>query len=295
MSPFAPVEWRLRSRTLTTADHTLVMGILNVTPDSFSDGGRHASVEDAVQAGLAMAAAGADIVDVGGESTRPGSEPVTVEEEMTRVVPVVAELSAAGVVVSVDTSKPEVVAAGVEAGAEIVNDVSALEAHGMVEICVELEPAVVLMHKQGTPATMQVGPRYDDVVADVGRYLDERAADVERCGVDPQRICVDPGIGFGKTLYHNLRLLAEMSALTAAGRPVLVGTSRKAFIGKVLDAAGRPTPPERRDAATVATTALAIASGAAVVRVHDVPATVDSARIADAIVRVGSAERNERE
>jgi dihydropteroate synthase len=282
---FTPATWRVRSRTLTTADHTLVMGVLNVTPDSFSDGARFDGAEAAITAGLALWEEGADVVDVGGESTRPGSTGVSVEEEADRVVPVVAALAAAGVTVSVDTSKPEVAAACLDSGAEAVNDVTALARPEMAELCADRGAGVVLMHMQGTPETMQRDPRYDDVVAEVERFLLNRAGVAVAAGIEPTRICVDPGLGFGKRFADNLELLAGLDRLASHGFPVLVGTSRKGFLGDVLDTAGHPVPPALRDPATHATTALAIAAGVAVVRVHDVVGGLQAARTADAIVR----------
>ncbi|MBA2337417.1 MAG: dihydropteroate synthase [Acidimicrobiia bacterium] len=282
---FAPVTWRVRSTTLTTADHTLIVGVLNVTSDSFSDGGRFSDAEGAVAAGRALWAAGADLVDVGGESTRPGSTGVAVGEELDRVVPVVAGLVSAGVAVSVDTSKPAVAAAALDVGAEVVNDVTALAHPEMVAVCAQWGAGVVLMHMQGTPATMQLNPRYDDVVAEVERFLLGRAEVVAAAGIAPDRICLDPGIGFGKRVGHSLELLAGLGALVATGYPVLVGTSRKGFLGEILSAAGHPAPAAQRDQATHATTALAVAAGAAAVRVHDVAGALQAARTADAIVR----------
>jgi len=273
---------------LSTADHTLVMGVLNVTPDSFSDGGRFDATDAtdaAVAAGLDLWRQGADLVDVGGESTRPGSVGVSVAEETDRVISVVAALAAAGVLVSVDTSKPEVAAAALDAGAEVVNDITALADPDMAALCAARGPGVVLMHMQGTPETMQLDPRYHDVVAEVARYLIDRAAAAVAAGVDPARICLDPGIGFGKRLDHNLDLLSGVATLAATGYPVLIGTSRKGFLGEILATAGHGAPADRRDPATHATTALAVVAGAAVVRAHDVVGTLQAARTADAIVR----------
>lgn len=277
------MTWRLRTRTLSTADHTLLMGVLNVTPDSFSDGGAH--LDDAVAHGLALWEAGADLVDVGGESTRPGSSGVDTAVELDRVIPVISELASAGVVVSVDTHEPAVAAAGIEAGAEVINDVNALADQAMATACAEGAVGVVLMHMQGSPETMQDDPRYDEVVGDVRDELVSAGTRAEDCGVARDRICIDPGIGFGKTHGHNLALLANLDVLVATGYPVLVGTSRKGFLGRILDEAGRPTPPAGRDPATGATVALAVAAGAAVVRVHDVASALQAARTADAIVR----------
>jgi dihydropteroate synthase len=266
------------------------MGIVNVTPDSFSDGDaffdRGLPVgEAAIRHGLQLVADGADIIDVGGESTRPGSAGVTEAEEMERVLPVVAGLVDRGVVVSVDTSKPAVAAAAVQAGAEIINDVTAFGDPDMARVCVEAGVGVVLMHMQGEPRTMQDEPTYGDVVSEVAGFLGSRAAAAVGAGVDRERICLDPGIGFGKSLEHNLELLGRLDALVAVGHPVLVGASRKRMLGQILEASGRTVRPDARDAATAATTALAIAAGAAVVRVHDVASSFQVARTSDAIVR----------
>jgi len=259
------------------------MGVLNVTPDSFSDGGRFLAFDAAVAHGLQMVADGADLVDVGGESTRPGSEPVTADEEIARVVPVIRALTREGVVVSADTSKAAVAAAAIEAGAAVVNDVTAFADPDMAPLAAESGVGVVLMHMLGTPRTMQADPRYDDVVAEVSRSLVDRADLAIAAGVDRERIVLDPGIGFGKTLDHNLRLLVDgVRAIVATGYPVLVGASRKSFLEKILG----PIPPGDRDAPTVAAHTLAIAAGASVIRVHNVVMGTLCARVADAIVLV---------
>jgi dihydropteroate synthase len=289
-----PVAWRLATRWLTTADHTLVMGVLNMTPDSFSDGGSFVSaagvdVAGAVRHAEQLVAAGADIIDVGGESTRPGAGSVDQPEEMGRVIPVVEELARRGIVVSIDTTKPAVAGEALAAGAEIVNDVTALHDDAMRRICADAKAGVVLMHMRGNPRTMQDRPEYEDVVTDVTGYLRHAASQAEQAGIDRSRICLDPGIGFGKTVDHNLQLLASLRRLTALGYPVLVGTSRKSSLGAVLEQSGVTTTPEQRDPATAATVALAVAAQAAVVRVHQVPSAVQAARTADAIVRAGFA------
>jgi dihydropteroate synthase len=280
----------MRDHVLDPADHTLVMGVVNVTPDSFSDGGVFATVagtdhEAAIAHGLALWNGGADIVDVGGESTRPGAVGVSLDEEISRVVPVVAGLAAADVIVSVDTSKPEVAFAALEAGAHVVNDVTAFGHPDMARVCAERGAGAVLMHMQGSPGTMQDDPTYGDVVGEVGDYLMRRATAAVAAGIPPENICLDPGIGFGKTFDHNLELLARLGELAGRGFPVLVGASRKRFLGTILEAAGIRTEAMERDPATAATVALAVAAGAAAVRVHDVKSAVQSARIADAIVR----------
>lgn len=283
--PFEPITWELRSRSLTTSDHTLVMGILNVTPDSFSDGGRWADTGAAINRGREMAAIGADVIDVGGESTRPGAALVDPAEELERVLPVVETLAGEGIVVSIDTSKPSVAVAAIEAGAEIVNDVTGLSEPAMIEACSDSGVGTVIMHMLGDPRTMQLNPTYEDVVVEVAEFLRHRTEEANAAGIDSSRIVVDPGIGFGKTIRHNLALLDGVDRL-GDGRPVLIGASRKAFLGSILDQAGRPSSAEDRDRATGATIALAIEKGAAIVRVHDVAGAVDVGRTADAIVRV---------
>jgi dihydropteroate synthase len=275
----------VRGRVLDTTDHTLVMGALNVTPDSFSDGGRYADAESAVRRGREMLEEGADLVDVGGESTRPGAGPVEAEEELRRVLPVVRSLAAAGAVVSIDTSKAEVAAAALAAGAAAVNDITALGDPGMAGVVASAGAGLVLLHMQGTPRTMQEDPHYEDVVAEVTRFLAGRAAAAQAAGVDPSCLCLDPGIGFGKGLEHNLALLRGIPDLAAVGYPVLVGASRKRFLADILG----PLPPAERDAASAAAHVLAIAGGAAVIRVHNVVVGLQTARVADAIVRAVAA------
>jgi dihydropteroate synthase len=246
----------------------LVMGVLNVTPDSFSDGGRYLDPDAAVAHGLRLAGEGADVVDVGGESTRPGAEPVGAEVERERVVPVVAAL-APHVRVSIDTRKAVVAEAAIEAGATLVNDVSA----SLWPVAAAAGVGWVAMHMQGTPPTMQEHPRYDDVVGEVRAFLAERAAEARAAGVD--EVWIDPGIGFGKTAAHNLALLRALPALVAVGEPVLVGTSRKGILGALTGGA----PVEDRLEASVATAVWAMTRGAAMVRVHDVAATLQAARL----------------
>lgn len=270
------------------------MGIVNVTPDSFSDGGQfdtggELSHDRAVAHGLRQVTLGADILDVGGESTRPRSAPVSATEELARVIPVVAELSAAGAVVSVDTSKPQVARAAIEAGAQIVNDITGLRDPAMIDVVAETGVGIVIMHMQGTPQTMQDDPRYVDVVAEVRSSLAAAAARAQAGGVTSNRICVDPGIGFGKTFDHNLQLLNGLSAFTDLGHPILVGTSRKGFLGKILGGVAASD----RDQATGVTGALAVERGAAVIRVHNVVAGTHSARVADAMVRSARSTESE--
>jgi dihydropteroate synthase len=275
------VDWAIRDRVLSTTDHTLIMGVVNVTPDSFSDGGRFLAAERAIEHGRQIYGDGADLVDVGGESSRPGAEPVSAAEEIRRVVPVIAGLVELGVPVSVDTSKPEVAAAALEEGAVVVNDITAFGDPDMAHLVAAAGCGAVLMHMQGTPRTMQEDPSYGDVATEVRDFLTDRAASAEMSGVERPRICIDPGIGFGKAQHHNLQLLAHLDLLVATGYPVLVGTSRKAFLGRILD---EPDPTER-DVASAATVAIAATRGAAVVRVHNVEMTRQAVLIADAIVR----------
>jgi len=258
------------------------MGILNVTPDSFSDGGRYLDVSAAIAHGLALAGEGAAIVDVGGESTRPGAGAVAVAEELRRVVPVVEGLLAAGIgaTVSVDTSKLEVARAALDAGATFVNDVTAFRAApGMAALVAERGAECCLMHMQGDPRTMQREPRYDDVVIEVREFLRERVACAVAAGIEPERIVVDPGFGFGKTVEHNLELLERLPELAELGQPLLVGTSRKSFLGALT---GRGEA--ERLAATIATSVIALLRGASVFRVHDVAAVRDALAVTAATV-----------
>lgn len=270
------------------------MGIVNVTPDSFSDGGqfgadRQHMHSQAIRHGLDQWASGADILDVGGESTRPGAEPVDLDEELDRVIPVVRGLVDGGAVVSIDTSKAAVAAAAIAAGAEIVNDVTALSDVSMVDVVASTGVGVVLMHMQGTPQTMQDDPQYSDVVAEVGEGLLAAAERAMAGGIARRRICLDPGIGFGKTFEHNLDLLNALQGLVDLGFPLLVGTSRKGFLGRILGG----IPASERDIASGVSAALAIERGVAVVRVHNVVVGTHSARVADAMVR--AARLSERE
>jgi dihydropteroate synthase len=267
---------------LSCADRVLdlsrpvVMGVLNITSDSFSDGGRYRSFEAAMDHSRAMVAAGAGIIDVGGESTRPGAEPVSLQEELDRVLPVIdamrGELDA---VISIDTMKPGVMTAAVAAGAGLVNDVSALQVPGAVAAVAATKAAVCLMHMQGTPQTMQSAPGYDDVVAEVGTFLQQRAAVCLAAGIAADRIAFDPGFGFGKTLEHNLQLLAGLPQLAAGRFPLLVGLSRKSMLGKLL---GRPV--EQRLAGSLALATIAALHGARIIRCHDVAETRDAVAVA---------------
>ncbi len=258
----------------------VVMGVLNVTPDSFSDGGQFFNAAKAVERGLQMAADGAAIIDVGGESTRPGSAPVSADEQIERVVPVIKALcKKIDVPISIDTYKLEVAKAALEAGAGMINDITALSDERMAELAAKHDMPVVLMHMQGTPATMQTEPKYEDVVGEVLQFLLERAEQAEDAGIDKKKIFIDPGIGFGKTLEHNLLLLRNIDKFVATGYRVLIGTSRKSFIGKLT---GREKPGERIFG-TAATVALCAAAGVSIVRVHDVAEMVDVVKITNAI------------
>jgi dihydropteroate synthase len=264
-----------------------LMGVVNVTPDSFSDGGRFLDAQAAVEHGRGLAAEGADILDVGGESTRPGAQAVEAEEELARVEPVVAALASGGHSVSIDTSKVAVAAAALDAGAQIVNDVTALRADPeLAGMCAERGCGLVLMHMLGDPRTMQDDPRYGDVVDDVRAFLAERIETAVAAGVDEDRIWVDPGIGFGKTVEHNLELTRRLGELRELGRPIVYGSSRKSFIGKLTGA-----PVDARLGGTIASNVLACARGADVLRVHDVGPVRQALTVAEAILdpeRAGS-------
>ncbi|MGZ4141479.1 MAG: dihydropteroate synthase [Actinomycetota bacterium] len=271
-------------RVLLLSERAHVMGILNVTPDSFSDGGRYFDVEAALKQGIALADDGADLIDVGGESTRPGADPVETAEEIRRVVPVIEALAdAVSVPISIDTMKAEVARAALDAGSAVVNDVSAGRFDpSLLRLVADRGAPVVLMHMLGEPRTMQQNPTYRDVVAEVAAFLDARASDARATGIAPDRIVIDPGFGFGKTPAHNLVLLKELRRFTELGHAVLVGTSRKSFIGATLD-----LPIEQRLEGTAATVALAIANGAAIVRVHDVEPMRRVASMVEAVLQAG--------
>lgn len=280
-APGRPVLSGLPPR-LAKIDRCLVMGVLNVTPDSFSDGGRYADAGTALEHGLALAAAGADLVDVGGESTRPGAQRVSADEELARVLPVVRELAAQGVLVSIDTMRASVALAAVTAGAVLVNDVSGgLADEQMLTAIAGLDVPYVLMHWRAHSSRMQAEATYHNVVAEVGTHLRSRVAAASAAGIDPERIVLDPGLGFAKEAEHNWQLLRALPSLVALGRPVLVGASRKRFLGALLAGPdGSPRAVEDREAATVAISALAASAGAWCVRVHDVRANLDAVRVA---------------
>lgn len=275
--------WRVRDGTLPLR-RTLLMGIVNVTPDSFSDGGRHASTEAAIAHGLRLLDEGADVLDVGGESTRPGAQPVDADEEIRRVVPVVRALAQGGAVVSVDTMKARVAEAALDAGARMVNDVSAARDPAMLPLVAARGAGLVLMHMQGEPRTMQKDPQYEDVVKEVAAFLHERARAAEAAGVPRDAIALDPGLGFGKTRDHNLALLRGLPELAMLGYPVLVGASRKAFLGALTARGGAAPPPDDRVEASLVAHVLAAERGAAIVRAHDVKAHRRALDVADALL-----------
>jgi dihydropteroate synthase len=257
-----------------------VMGIVNVTPDSFSDGGKYESTEKAVEHALQLVRDGADILDIGGESTRPGATPVSLEEELGRVVPVIERLSkVAGVPISIDTYKPEVMRVAIAAGADLVNDVRALQAPGALEIVGKSKAGVCLMHMQGTPQTMQVNPHYDDVVAEVKAFLSTRLNAANGAGIASERIVLDPGFGFGKLTEHNIALLQSLQSIAALGRPLLVGLSRKSVLGKIVGG-----DEYVRQHASIAAAVISAMKGARIVRVHDVKATADALKVVAAIL-----------
>lgn len=277
--------WKCRGRTLDLTRIARVMGILNTTPDSFSDGGDHFSRDAAMAHAWRMIGEGAEIIDIGGESTRPGAAEVPEADELARVVPVIEALRVAwDGFISIDTTKAGVARAALAAGADIVNDVSGLLLDpDMPEVCRECGCGVVVMHMLGTPRTMQLDPRYEDVVEDVASFFRERLATLASLGLDPEVLCYDPGIGFGKTLEHNLRLLDRLPALVPAGRPLLLGTSRKSFIGRVLGL----EDPATRDGATAALTACARRQGVMLHRVHAVRENLHALRLAEAVILHG--------
>ena len=275
-------EWKLARRALEYGQRTLVMGVLNVTPDSFSDGGQFLSFDQALARAEQMIAEGADIIDIGGESTRPGSEFVSESEELRRVLPIIQQLAARGTVpISIDTTKSQVARSALEAGAEIVNDISALRFDPTVaDEVANAGAGLVLMHSRGTPKNMQQLPPAENIMSEVIEGLRDSLAVAQKRGVAPESVALDPGIGFGKTVEQNLELIAKLNQITDAFPeiPILIGTSRKSFIGKLLHSA----PADERLYGTIASVAVAVINGAHIVRVHDVKAAVDAVRIADA-------------
>ena len=276
-------QWKLARRSLSYGERTLVMGVLNITPDSFSDGGKFYSTESAVEHALQMIAEGADIIDIGGESTRPGAASVSEEEELRRVIPAIKSLTiSASVPISIDTTKSSVARAALKAGAEIVNDISALRFDpAIADEVAKAKAGLVLMHSRGTPETMQQLPPVTDILGEVISGLRESIAVAEKRGVSLESIAIDPGIGFGKTLEQNVELIAKLDqlAIEFADFPILIGTSRKSFIGKLLEGA----PADQRLYGTIGSIAASVLKGAHIVRVHDVKAAVEAVRVAEAI------------
>jgi len=274
----------IRGRRFELGPRTWLMGVVNVTPDSFSDGGAYFDAGKAVDRGLALAAEGADIIDVGGESTRPGARPVPEAEEAGRVVPVIAALRAkTPALISVDTTKAAVARAALDAGADIVNDTSAFRFDpAMPGVVARAGAGVVLMHMQGTPLTMQEDPRYDDLVGEISGFLAERIRVAAAAGIPGERVIIDPGIGFGKTLDHNLEILRRQESFLTLGRPLLLGFSRKAFLGKILG-----LPPADRLEGTIAAAVLSVERGAHILRIHDVGPVARAVRTAEAILGSG--------
>jgi dihydropteroate synthase len=280
--PSTPLAWSFRGQTWELGGFPKLMGIVNVTPDSFSDGGEFLDQTRAIEQCLRLVDDGADLLDVGGESTRPGAVPVGEEEEIRRVVPVIAEVARrVSVPISIDTTKAAVARRALDAGAAIVNDISGLrfDPH-MPEVCAHAQAGIVCMHMQGTPQTMQIDPRYTDVVREVADYLAQRLAALEACGIARERVVIDPGIGFGKTPDHNLTILKNIARFRALGRPVLIGHSRKRFLAKIL---GRTL--DETSAATLGVSVAAALAGADLLRVHDVRATRDVLAACWAVLR----------
>jgi len=256
------------------------MGIVNVTPDSFSDGGKFNSTDKAIAHAMQLVEQGADILDIGGESTRPGATPVTLDEELKRVIPVIKALGQAGVPLSIDTYKPEVMRAAIDAGVDIVNDVCALQEPNALEIVAASQVGVCLMHMQGRPQTMQADPQYQDVIAEVTSFLAARLKAAEAIGIARERIVLDPGFGFGKRTEHNLTLLNQLSSLQSLGLPLLIGLSRKSVLGHVVG-----SDVDERIHASIAASVVSVMKGANIVRVHDVKPTVDALKIVSAVMK----------
>jgi dihydropteroate synthase len=280
------IRWKIGGEIFDLDSRGWIMGVLNVTPDSFSDGGRFFNAEKAIEHGRKMIAEGANIIDVGGESTRPGAEPVDGAEEKRRAIPVIEELARQSrVLISIDTSKAEVAEAALKAGAKIVNDISGGRGDtdtAIWAVAAKYQAGFILMHMQGTPPTMQLAPRYDDVVSEVADFFRQQYERAIESGVDPMTLAFDPGIGFGKTLEHNLSLLRNLERLRVSGRPLVVGVSRKAFLGKISGSNGSV---EQRLFPTVGFTSLLRFAGANVLRVHDVHPNLEALRVADALRR----------
>jgi len=268
---------------LLSSNKPIIMGILNTTPDSFSDGGKYTSIDTALAQALKMQREGAGIIDVGGESTRPGAQDVSIEDELSRVIPVIESIrQLSDVCLSIDTSKPEVMRAAVNAGASLINDVNGLRGSGALAVCAELDVPVCVMHMQGEPRTMQANPVYKNVVDDIKQFFEARIQQCVEAGIKRENLILDPGFGFGKTLQHNLLLLKNLNQFESFGRPLLVGLSRKSMLGKILD----DTEPENRLYASVAAAVLAQTRGASIFRVHDVRPTADAMKVCQAMSEV---------
>jgi dihydropteroate synthase len=274
--------WKIAGRAVDLSQHALIMGVLNVTPDSFSDGGEFVTTEKAIDHGVRMAAEGAAIIDVGGESARPGAEPVSAEEELARVLPVIAKLrEKIPALISIDTTKAVVAREALDAGASIINDVSGGRADPeMLKLAADKRAALIIMHMQGTPQTMQENPHYEDVVREVADFFRQQYARALECGIDSMAIAFDPGIGFGKTVEHNLELLASLPRLRVHDRPIVVGVSRKSSLGKMIES----TEVRDRLAPTIAFTAMLRERGANVLRVHDVKENVAALRVTERLL-----------
>jgi len=285
---------KLPSRTLVLGERTLVMGVLNVTPDSFSDGGKFFDVERAIEQALSMECAGADLLDVGGESTRPGAEGISTKEELARVLPVLRELRGVlKIPVSIDTQKSDVAEAALDADVQIINDTSGLKSDlRIAEVAADRGVPLILMHMRGEPRTMQEGGFARDVMKDVKQGLRRSAAIARKAGVAKTQIVLDPGIGFGKSFAQNYEVLQKLPQLAKLGYPLLVGTSRKGFLGATLGRDGKPTPPEERIWGTAATVTASILNGAHIVRVHDVAEMVQVARVADCLLNPKQRPKN---
>ncbi len=281
-----PAPLRLKNKVFDWSQKTYIMGILNLTPDSFSDGGRYPSTEAAVEQALEMIREGADMIDIGGESSRPGSEPISVEEEMSRILPVIeAILQKKEIVVSVDTTKADVARAALQKGALLVNDITGLKGDaGMARVVREFDAGVVLMHMKGIPKSMQEDPRYQDLMGEIHVSLVESVGQAEQAGIPREKMIIDPGMGFGKTLEHNLEILDRLEELKSLGLPILLGASRKAFIGRILD-----LPVEERLEGSLGVAALGIVRGAGLLRVHDVKETARMVKMMDAALKKPSA------
>jgi dihydropteroate synthase len=271
-------------RVLDLSSRTHLMGVLNVTPDSFSDGGKFFKLEEAVKQGLQLAEEGAEIIDVGGESTRPGSEPIAIEEELRRVIPVIEELTKRiKMPISIDTYKSRVAKEALDSGASMVNDISGLRYDPeMKKVIAEYDVPLVLMHIKGTPKNMQENPKYENLLEDIKSYLNQSISIAEEAGIGEDKIIIDPGIGFGKTLNDNLKILKNLREFKSLGRPIMIGVSRKSFIGKILD-----LPTDERLEGSLASMAVAIMNGANILRVHDVKESKRVAKLVDAILKSG--------